>query len=193
MRLRSSFFLQSKTWPPELPLRFCTFKSGASEEQREWCAPLSSKSHFYSIYIQNRGFCSPPGILQAAMHISFVLWRHWLISVCNDKDPSISSHTDVQFILQKDSCFVFQIEMRKSSIQHCCTVTQRLFWQLYYPVGPNALQYRSRCTEIHLVLARGCRNKDKGCGQMQRNNHIFPHNHLETERSPLSAESSTWF
>lgn len=162
MRLHSSFFsLQSKKWPAELPLRFSTFKSGASEEQREWCAPLSPKSHFYSIYILKGGLCSLPGILQAAMHISFVLGRHWLISVCSDKDPSISSHTDVQFILKRDSCFVFRIGMRKSSIQHCCTLTQRLFWQLYYPVGPNAFPHPSCRTEIRPVLAKESRNKDE--------------------------------
>lgn len=153
------FLLQSKTWPAELPLRFSTFKSVASEEQREWCAPLSPKSHFYSIYIQKGGLCSLPGILQTAMHISFVLGRHWLISVCNDKEPSTSSNTDVQFILQRNSCFVFRIRMRKSSIQHCCTVTQRLFWQLYNAVGPNAFPYRSRRTEIRPVLARESQNK----------------------------------
>lgn len=95
------------------------------------------------------------------MYNSFVLGRHWLISVCNDKDPSISSNTDVQFILQRDSCFVLRIRMRKSSIQRCRTVTQRLFWQLHYAVEPNALPYRSRGTEIRQVLAIESRNKEE--------------------------------
>lgn len=97
---------------------------------------------------------SLPGILQAAMHFSFVLGRHWLISIYNDRDPSISSNADVHFILQRDSCFVFRIRMRKSSVQHCCTVTQRLFTTVSCSGA-----YWSRCTEICQVLARESRNK----------------------------------
>lgn len=92
------------------------------------------------------------------MHISFVLGRHWLISIYSDRDLSISSNTDVHFILQNDSCFMLRIRMRKSSVQHCCTMTQRLL-QLSYIAGPNMLPYWSRCTQICQVLARENWNK----------------------------------
>lgn len=159
------FFLQSKTWPAELPLRFSTFQSVASVEQPEWCAPLSPKSHFYSIYMQRGRLWSLPGILQAAMHFSFVLGRHWLISIYTDRDPSISSNADVHFILQRDSCFVFRIRMRKSSVQHCCTVTQRLFTT----VSCSGAEPASILEPLHRNLPGSGKRKpekDGGCGQM---------------------------
>lgn len=137
------FSLQSKTLPSELPLRFPTFKSVASEEEQEWCAPLSPKSHFYSIYIHKGGRCCLPGFLQAAMHISFVLERCRLINVCNDKHPSISFNTGVQFLPQKEHliCVPEQDEnVSRPALPHSDI---KAFLRTVY---------QRRCTEIGQIL-----------------------------------------
>lgn len=155
--------------------------------------PHLALNHTFIAFICRGGrLWSLPGILQAAMHISFVLGRHRLISMYNHRDPSISSNANVHFTLQRYSCFVFRIRMRKSSVQHCFTVTQRLFTTVLCS-GAERASTLEPLHRICLVLARESRNKAEDMAKCSETGTYFTATVCKAKRSLLSMENSTWF
>lgn len=119
-----------------------------------------------------------PGVLQAAMNISFVVGRPWLIVFTTTETPVFPS-TWCSSYSPKGQLLCAPGQDGKPFCPAPLHSYTKAFHNCIIQWGPNALPYWSRCTEI---CHNRKRDQEREHGQMQRSGRIFQPERLQTQR-----------